>query len=66
MWFGFPFAAMLLLMLGVGLLKGYRRLGEFLRYLELKQRMHIGLISVLYAPFVMLGLVSFVMVALRF
>jgi len=63
---GFPFTSMVLLMLALRLLKGYCRLGEFLRYFELKQQLHIWVISALCAPFATLGLVSFVMLAFHF
>lgn len=65
MLFGFPFTVMFLIVTIVDLLNGHRQFGQFLRYVEKRQQIHIGLISFLYGPLVALGLISIAVLTFR-
>jgi len=60
-WFCFPITLMFLFICLVTLPKGVRRFREFWRFHELKHRIRSVLILILYAPFVLLGMVSTIM-----
>ena len=60
--FCFPVSVLVIAFFAATLPRGFHRVAEFVRYLELREKLNIWVLATLYAPLVALGILSILMI----